>query len=320
VFYPFIIFSKKRYVGNKYEESPDDFKQTSMGIVLKRRDNAPLLKTIYGGAIQILLNERNFLKAVEFVREKSIELVTGKTSTYQLTITKSLRATYKTTPPPHKILADRMKERDPGNAPSAGERIGYIYISPPPGQLAPSLQGDRIETPEYMKANNLVPDVKYYIEHQLMNPLSQLFALKVEDIPGFQPSAGVMSPEQKESITSDLIFGDALKACDRSAVRAFGQKMFGSISVTPSESVKRSPRLATVAAATPAKPQKQVTLTGFLVPQEPQSFASTKALLEEIAREKEKKKKSVSPPPPPKVEKAEKAKRAKKTPGVKVDA
>jgi hypothetical protein len=248
-----------------------------------------------------------------------MELVTGKTSTYQLTITKSLRATYKVTPPPHKILADRMRERDPGNAPSAGERIGYIYISPPTGQLAPSLQGDRIETPEYMKANNLVPDVRYYIEHQLMNPLSQLFALRVEDIPGFQPSSGVMSPEQKESITSDLIFGDSLKACDRSAVRAFGQKMFGTLSVSPAESVKRSPRLAT-AAPVVAKPQKQVTLTGFLVPQEPQSFASTKALLEEIAREKEKKKKSVSPPPVPKAEKAEKAKRAKKTTGVKVDA
>ena len=147
-----------------------------------------------------------------------------------------------------------------------------------------------------------------------MNPLSQLFALRVEDIPGYQPSSGTMSPEQKESITSDLIFGDALKACDRSAVRAFGQKMFGTVSV--SETVKRSPRLATVAATTAAKPPpKQITLTGFLVPQEPQSFASTKALLEEIAREKEKKKKSVSPPP-----KEEKAKRAKKTTGVKVDA
>jgi hypothetical protein len=286
-----------------------------MGIVLKRRDNAPLLKTIYGGAIQILLNERNFLKAVEFVREKSMELVTGKTSTYQLTITKSLRATYKTTPPPHKILADRMKERDPGNAPSAGERIGYIYISPPTGQVAPSLQGDRIETPEYMKANNLVPDVRYYIEHQLMNPLSQLFALKVEEIPGFIMPASTnatISIQQKESIAGDLLFGSALKICDnQSDIRSFF-----------STGERKSPRLAT-ATAVIAKPQKQVTLTGFLVPQEPQSFASTKALLEEIAREKEKKKKSVSPPPLPKGEKgekAEKAKRAKKTPGVKVDA
>ena len=143
-----------------------------------------------------------------------------------------------------------------------------------------------------------------------MNPLSQLFALRVEDIPGYQPSSGTMSPEQKESVTSDLLFGDALKACDRSAVRAFGQKMFGSISVSSSEN-KRSPRLASATVTA---------LTGFLVPQEPQSFASTKALLEEIAREKEKKKKSVSPPPVPKGEKGEKAKRAKKTTGVKVDA
>ena len=311
VFYPFIIFSKKRYVGNKYEESPDDFKQTSMGIVLKRRDNAPLLKTIYGGAIQILLNERNFLKAVEFVKDKCAEMTKGKTSFYQLTITKSLRAEYRTpTPPPHRILADRMRERDPGNAPSAGERIGYIYVKPPPGQPIPSLQGDRIETPEYIKEHGLSPDVKYYIEHQLMNPLSQLFALKVEEIPGFIMPASTnatISIQQKESIAGDLLFGSALKICDnQSDIRSFF-----------STGERKSPRLAT-AAPVVAKPQKQVTLTGFLVPQEPQSFASTKALLEEIAREKEKKKKSVSPPP--KGEKTEKAKRAKKTPGVKVDA
>ena len=34
IFAPFIIFSKKRYVGNKYEDSVDEFKETSMGIVL----------------------------------------------------------------------------------------------------------------------------------------------------------------------------------------------------------------------------------------------------------------------------------------------
>jgi hypothetical protein len=57
-------------------------------------------------------------------------------------------------------------------------------------------------------------------------------------------------------------------------------------------------------------------LTGFLVPHEPQSFASTKALIEEISRVKEKKKKnSVSPPP------LVKGKREKKTvPSTKVDA
>jgi DNA polymerase elongation subunit (family B) len=67
-FSPFIIFSKKRYVGNKYEESPDDFKETSMGIVLKRRDNAPLLKMTYGAAIDRLLNHRDVAGAVDVLK------------------------------------------------------------------------------------------------------------------------------------------------------------------------------------------------------------------------------------------------------------
>jgi hypothetical protein len=48
-----------------------------------------------------------------------------------------------------------------------------------------------------------------------------------------------------------------------------------------------------------------------LVPHEPQSFASTKALIEEIAREKEKKKKN-SPPPPSDKKPTIKGKREKK--------
>lgn len=42
--YPFILSSKKRYVGNLYEMDTTKFKQKSMGIVLKRRDNAPIVK------------------------------------------------------------------------------------------------------------------------------------------------------------------------------------------------------------------------------------------------------------------------------------
>ena len=37
-----------------------------MGIVLKRRDNAPLVKYVYGGVINIILNEQNIEKAQNF--------------------------------------------------------------------------------------------------------------------------------------------------------------------------------------------------------------------------------------------------------------
>ena len=129
VFWPFIIFSKKRYVGNKYEFSPDKFKQTSMGIVLKRRDNAPIVKDIYGGIIDYILNKRNIEGSYEFFRERVKDLLDGKVDIERLIISKSLRANYSNpTLIPHKVLADRMGERDPGNKPQSNERVPYCYI------------------------------------------------------------------------------------------------------------------------------------------------------------------------------------------------
>ena len=223
-FYPFIIFSKKRYVGNKYEENPDEFKETSMGIVLKRRDNAPLLKMTYGSAIDRLLNHRDVAGAVQVVKDYVKELVEGRMKISQLTITKSLRSVYKTTPPAHKVLADRIAARDPGNAPASGERIGYVYIQTPPGQQASKSQGDRVETPTFMKEKGLKADAEYYILHQLMNPLAQLFGLMVEKMPGYSGPAQAQ-PDKKEMIASDILFREGLHACKNAATRAFIQKM-----------------------------------------------------------------------------------------------
>jgi hypothetical protein len=227
-FWPFIIFSKKRYVGNKYEESADEFKQNYMGIVLKRRDNAPIVKTIYGGAINILLNQRNVAAAAEFVRQKCAELVSGKVSLGQLTITKSLRANYANpTRIAHKVLADRIAARDPGNAPASGDRIPYVYITKPDAVL----QGDRIEMPSYVREHGLRPDIPFYIEHQLSSPLAQLFSLRVEEVPGFpgKPS-GWSSDEdrraaEREKMAMQLLFQESLKMFEAPARRAAIERM-----------------------------------------------------------------------------------------------
>ena len=63
-FMPFCLLSKKRYVGMLYENDPNKGKRKSMGIVLKRRDNAPIVKDVYGGIIDILMKEQNIQKAV----------------------------------------------------------------------------------------------------------------------------------------------------------------------------------------------------------------------------------------------------------------
>jgi DNA polymerase delta subunit 1 len=128
-FWPFCIFSKKRYFGNKYEEDVTKYKQTSMGIVLKRRDNAPIVKDIYGGVIDIILNQKNIEKSKQFFRDAVRRLFSGQCDIKSLIISKSLRGDYANpTSIPHKALADRMAERDSGNKLSSSDRVPYCYI------------------------------------------------------------------------------------------------------------------------------------------------------------------------------------------------
>ena len=185
--YPFIIFSKKRYVGNLYEMDTTKYKQKSMGIVLKRRDNAQIVKKIYGGVINIILEKQDLDGSIEFLQDELKNLVEGKTSIKELIITKSLRATYKDPSKiAHKVLADRIGARDPGNRPVVNERIPFVYIKTMGGDnKAPSLQGDRIENPDYIEQNNLVPDYLHYITNQIMKPILQLYALCLDKLPGY---------------------------------------------------------------------------------------------------------------------------------------
>jgi hypothetical protein len=237
-FSPFIIFSKKRYVGNKYEESATEYYQNSMGIATKRRDYAGIVKVIYGGAIRILLTDRDPVAAADFVKSKLVDLAEGRVSMNQLTMTKSLRAEYKAaTPPAHKILAERMALRDPGNAPASGDRVSFLYVLPTVGQQASKLQGERIETPTFIKERGLKVDAKFYMEHQLMNPISQLFALIVEQLPGCVAPGGrswaVASESDREYAATEYLFRAALNICDKSAERRFASLLGATVTSTP---------------------------------------------------------------------------------------
>ena len=273
VFDPMIMFSKKRYAGNMYENNADEYVHKYMGIALKRRDNAPIVKTIFGTAMKKLLNEKDIVGAAEGVKEACMNLVEGRVSLGQLTVTKSLRADYSDPGRiAHKALADRMAIRDPGNAPAAGDRIGYIYIKPTIGQEASKLQGDRIEHPSYVREKGLVPDYQFYIEHQIQNPVAQMFGLLLDEMPGFDRSKWEHAPADPdrrlvwaEQEASTILFGPCLQKCAATAKQAFVGKFFGS-AATQAQPAKTSLRVIPAAggagapaAAAAAKPRKMDT-------------------------------------------------------------
>ena len=181
---PFGLLQKKRYFGILYETDPNKGKPKSMGIVLRRRDNAPIVKDVYGGLIDILTKQQDLEAAIKFVRESLQSLVDERVPMDKLIITKSLRSTYKNPQQiAHKVLADRMGKRDPGNKPSSGDRIPFVYIH---NADKKALQGERIETPDYIRAKRLKPNYSFYITNQIMKPVAQLFGLVLEQMAAFR--------------------------------------------------------------------------------------------------------------------------------------
>lgn len=197
-FLPFCLLSKKRYVGILYEFDPKKGKRKEMGIVLKRRDNAPIVKDIYGGVIDILMKEKSVPSALNFTHNSLQDVIDEKNPIDKLIITKSLRSEYKNPQQiAHFMLAKRMGERDPGNKPGPGDRIPFAYIK---NDNKKALQCDKIENPKYIQENNLEIDYNFYITNQIMKPLQQLFALVLEQIKEFKDKRGYTLRTWKDEI------------------------------------------------------------------------------------------------------------------------
>ena len=241
-FAPLLLFSKKRYVGLLYEDDPDAKpKLKMMGVALKRRDYAPVVKRLYGGAIDTVLKLRDVPRAAAELGAALRALAEGRYELEDLVISKTLRSYYKA---PHQIahwvLARRMYARDPGSAPQPNDRVPYVFVEPP---REGALMGERIEHVDYVRAclaadsaggptaaggpkakaaakakggRAVHVDTRTYIENQIMKPCLQLFALPgaLEQLPGFRPHPDLVLPEapaQEE---------EAAGADDRDAVAA----------------------------------------------------------------------------------------------------
>jgi DNA polymerase elongation subunit (family B) len=177
---PFILLSKKRYVGMLYEEDPNKGKLKYMGLPLKRRDSCDYMKDVYGGVLDILMKSTDIKLATCHLQERLQDLIHGKVPMDKLTITKALRSDYKNPESiGHNVLAERIGKRDPGNKPKSGDRIKFVFIQ---NDNKKALQGDKMETPQFIVDNNLPIDYNHYITNQLMKPLMQLFGLEVEKI------------------------------------------------------------------------------------------------------------------------------------------
>jgi len=203
---PFVLLSKKRYVGMLYENDPNKGKLKYMGLSLKRRDSCDYLKDVYGEILNILMKENDIKKSIDYLDKSLNDLVEGSVPMEKLMITRALRSDYKNPNQiAHKVLADRIEKRDQGNEPKPGDRMKFVFIQ---SNNHKALLGDRIETPEFILENKTKIDYTYYITNQLMKPLQQLFGLAVEKIWEFQKKQGAIKTYKKDMEKMEKDFGE----------------------------------------------------------------------------------------------------------------
>jgi hypothetical protein len=129
------------------------------------------------------MESRKITLAQTFVQDMLVQVMQNKIPLDKYVVTKQLRDDYKDpTRIAHRVLADRMTTRDPGNAPNVGDRLKFVYIQ----TVDKKLQGDKIEHIDYVKEKKLAIDTVHYVTNQIQNPVAQLFALCIDEMDGYK--------------------------------------------------------------------------------------------------------------------------------------
>eukprot|EP00057_Strongylocentrotus_purpuratus_P014932 XP_011669406.1 PREDICTED: DNA polymerase delta catalytic subunit [Strongylocentrotus purpuratus] len=173
VYFPYLLINKKRYAG-LYFTKPDTYdKMDCKGIETVRRDSCPLVSNVLNNVLQKILIERDPTGALDHTKQTISDLLCNRIDISQLVITKELTKTGEEYAgrQAHVELAARMKKRDPGSAPTLGDRVPYVIIAKAKGAAA----YEKSEDPIYVLENNIPIDTTYYLENQLKGPLLRIF-------------------------------------------------------------------------------------------------------------------------------------------------
>jgi DNA polymerase delta subunit 1 len=179
-YYPYLLFSKKRYAGNMFvkPDAPDNV--DVKGLQLVRRDNAPVVKLVSTRILNAIMHDRSPEKAISLARESVLRVLRNEEPLEHFVISKALRTGYKNPNSlPHVIVAQKLKERR-GYPPASGERVPYVFIRDP--DAMDGLIAKRAEDPEYVREHSVDIDTLYYVENQLLSPITTLLDVLVDDV------------------------------------------------------------------------------------------------------------------------------------------
>lgn len=164
VYYPYLLLSKKRYAGLLWTQPRNPDKKDCKGVESVRRDSCLLVRKMVDKVLEIILYEKDFVKAVNYCKGKVFDLLNGRIDLSDLIISKSISRDmhdqengYKTAQP-HVTLAKRLEETKDLKF-EIGDRVPFVIVSKNKNQI----QSEKSEDPQEAFDHSLPLDYEYYL-------------------------------------------------------------------------------------------------------------------------------------------------------------
>ena len=203
MFGKYLLLTQKRYAGHVINIKGEKIKDVKKGIVLARRDNCALLKTIYGRLLDAVLESLSEDEVLKILYDGITQIYTRQIPDHQFIIYLAVNnvlsyaktdsqgqfVTEDGTPLtgvdgpldsrlvyPHLrqvMLALRMLKR--GDSIPAGTRLEFVFIQ----RDQALFEGDRLEDYDFYRENRggpagLTLDLNHYLEKQILKPVTEL--------------------------------------------------------------------------------------------------------------------------------------------------
>ena len=172
LFCTYLLENKKRYAGRIHGPGG---KTVIKGLSTQRRDFPSVVQLGLQGVLDRLLDggENSVDLALRHVESVLSELATNAVPWEALCITKELQKHEYKTPPPHLVVAQKMRKRNPQDPPKTGDRISFVVLH---GKGNVSDRAEDFHVARSLSPHDTNPDLVYYIE-QLCSQCQHLMDL-----------------------------------------------------------------------------------------------------------------------------------------------
>jgi DNA polymerase delta subunit 1 len=216
VYYPYFLYSKKRYAAklwtkNKKGEMQMDYIDVK-GLQLVRRDNIPFVREVCKELLDVILESKNPEGAKKVAHSRAVELLDGRVPMDKLILSQKLAdaGSYKSSDKgadgkklqskdyenvnlPHVSVVRKIRNREPGSEPQSGDRVPFVLIKT---DIKNAKQYEIAEDPKWVTTNNIQLDYEYYFTNKFMNPVCDLLEPLVEN-PKDKIFGDLLAPKKK---------------------------------------------------------------------------------------------------------------------------